>query len=356
MDDARFDALARSLGRLGPRRGALKAIAALATGGLTLRLAVRPVAAIACEDVGDCPEPPCQFVECKRRKCVFTQNPECCTEDADCDDGDPCTSETCDTELFRCQRTPQPEGSPCGADTSCRNGRCRCARVQEPCRGTRFNNDCCSVQSVGLSCVPSPLGDTRCCRENLRACNHNSDCCSGACRNDHCCDPAAGQCDRDGECCGSAVCRDNTCCVPAPKSTTCQGRCGQVLNNCGRNVDCGCCGLGEVCSANAPCCQQEQTECVFNIGGSQPTCCRLSGYGCRQDGDCCGGGICRGGSRKTCCQPPQETCHQSGDCCGAAVCRNGLCCEDRAGAFCDADDDCCGARFCFVVGNQGTCT
>jgi len=66
MDDVRFDALVRSLGRLGPRRGALKALAALATGGLTLGRTVRPVAAIRCRDVGDCPEPSCQFVQCKQ--------------------------------------------------------------------------------------------------------------------------------------------------------------------------------------------------------------------------------------------------------------------------------------------------
>lgn len=354
MDDARFDAWARSLGRLGPRRGALKALAALAAGTFATRLSVRPVAAIECSITKPCPEPPCQFVTCKDGICVFKKNPDCCTEDADCDDGDPCTRDTC--EFNRCQHTQRSEGSPCASHKSCRNGHCRCARVQEPCRGDKFNNDCCPGQFFDPLCLPSPLGDNRCCRAVLDACAFNSDCCSGACRNGSCCNTEPSRCNFDEECCGSGVCRNNVCCFPEPKSTTCQGRCGQVRNNCGQLVNCGCCPVGATCTASEQCCQDEPTKCLRHNGSSQGTCCRGSGYGCAIDGDCCGAGVCRGGSRKTCCQPLQESCRQNGDCCGAAICRNGQCCEDKAGASCRYDADCCGARFCFVVGNQGTCT
>jgi hypothetical protein len=362
MDDVRFDALSRSLGRLGDRRSALKALAALAMSGLVTRITVQPAAARPCQTVADCPEPPCQSVTCKRGKCVFVQAPGCCTEDAQCDDDDPCTSDTCDLSLNRCQHTPTPEGAACGAHKSCRNGRCRCARLQEPCRSAEgLDNDCCQVgDSNGLVlgnysfCRESPLGDQRCCRGNGGICDLASDCCSSegvtpGCRNRECCFLPGSVCQASKECCNNGVCRDGTCCAPQPKSTTCDGKCGTVLNNCGSLIDCGCCPLRRVCARASDCCQQHgPTQCKVIHGSSQKGCCRASGEVCGRDTECCGEGVCRGSAGNgRCCQPPQQTCGRDGDCCGAAICRDGTCCENRSGASCNGDADCCGIRSCF---------
>jgi hypothetical protein len=358
MDDVRFDALTRSLGHLGPRRGALKAVAALVAGSVATRFTARPAAALACTSSDPCPERLCKRVACEGGQCVYSPIEECCTGDADCDDGNVCTRDTCDLSSNHCEYTPRPEGTECGDKKSCRNGRCRCARLQEPCRKDGFlPGDCCNPDENLTVCRPSPLGDTRCCRWYDSTCTENSQCCSGACRSSVCCIPAGEACDiASGRCCGSAVCNKGICCTPAAKSTTCQGKCGTVTNNCGQRIDCGCCPLQAACTDANQCCQNPPTKCASN--GAKVACCRGSGYGCTGNDDCCGAGLCKGGSRPTCCQPLQATCGRSGDCCGAAICRSGRCCADRAGAACKGDADCCGARICFRPdpNSAGACT
>jgi len=55
---------------------------------------------------------------------------EICFSDADCNDGNPCTNDTCDTGTGQCQNAPEPDGLPCddlNACTSgnfCQNGTC----------------------------------------------------------------------------------------------------------------------------------------------------------------------------------------------------------------------------------------
>src|SRR3954451_16285245 len=118
MDDARFDALARSLGQPGPRRGALKALAALAVGSLTTRLTTRPATAATCTTVGNCLEKQCQRVACQRGTCVYEPIDGCCVEDSACTDEDPCTRDTCNPVNHRCEHAPKPEGAPCATGQS----------------------------------------------------------------------------------------------------------------------------------------------------------------------------------------------------------------------------------------------
>lgn len=324
MDEVRFDALSRTLGRLGPRRSALKALAALAAGGLSAHLGWHAAAA-----------------------------QQTCTVPSECDNSNPCTTASCDNEM--CTQTPVPEGSECRQGKSCHNGVCRCGRPQELCNGDPFTNDCCQGADFDTAtrCLDSLFGDKRCCRPTGANCTANSDCCATAsltpgCRNGACCRLPGSVCQDDNTCCGADVCRNGTCCRSEDKAITCQDTCGKVRNNCGGMVDCGCCPLRRLCDDANDCCQQfGPTECKVRGTSSQKTCCRAPGEVCGRDSECCGTGVCRGSGRNArCCEQPQGTCRRDGDCCGAAVCRNGRCCE-KVGRGCDDDHDCCSVLGCF---------
>src|SRR5262245_21602944 len=73
-------------------------------------------------------------------------------------------------------------------------------------------------------------------------------------------------------------------CTPDPLTTTCGGKCGSVVNNCGAPVDCGTCACNPACP---PCqtCDAASGRCVpaanrTNCGGSNICCNGVCCSGC----------------------------------------------------------------------------
>lgn len=118
--------------------------------------------------------------------------------------------------------------------------------------------------TTGTSCRPRPDSETCAgkCGGVRNNCRKLVDC--GPCR----CDPACGPCERCNgttcdaceACCHDACCDgagavchavSGDCCVPDASALTCEGKCGEIVNNCGFTVDCGPCREGLTCAACA---------------------------------------------------------------------------------------------------------
>jgi hypothetical protein len=235
----------------------------------------------------------------------------------------------------------------------------------------------CKPQTMEVTCA-GKCGSVR------NNCKKTVDC--GPCT----CDPACGACERcngvtceacdrccDGVCCTQtgAICHlsSGDCCLPDSRATTCDGKCGQVVNNCGVTEQCGPCACQTAC-ADCETCDEDTGECVAdptqqgdpcgaaqtcsagtvtpqgtcNASGScvpgTPTTCapytcsgNTCGESCTGNGQCVPGAICCGGECVTgvCCQA--ANCAPAGDTCDDHQCRCG------SGAACTslAAPDCC---------------
>jgi hypothetical protein len=107
-------------------------------------------------------------------------------------------------------------------------------------------------------------------------------------------DGCGGSC---GTCAAGQLCQGGTCiCAPEPRNTTCGGRCGDRINNCGEIIGCPTCSGGRVCLSNGSC----ATVCP---GDSCPSGCGCSISTTEGQSHC----IANGG-------PPGEECMSTADC------------------------------------------
>ncbi len=195
-----------------------------------------------------------------------------CTIDADCDDGDPCTAETC--PIGTCSYEASPIGTPCARGV---------------CLGT-WPTEC-------VACV----SDAQCTSAAAPQCDVSSNTCV-ACI-------AASDCADDGEACTLEACVDGACtATPAPAGAPCEG--GVCLED-GVCVACFThehCDDGDACTVDA-CVQQ-----VCEHAGVCPTSANPGGTGGAPP---VGGGGAGGGGGET--PPPDD----DGCSCGVAG-RGGL--------------------------------
>lgn len=204
-------------------------------------------------------------------ECGFRRIAGCCTTDAQCDDANPCTRDTCDTTTNRCAHVPT--AGCCTVDTDCNDG--------DPC-----TRDACDVATN--RCAATPI---------------------------------AG-------CCTDGATRE---CYSGPAGTDGVGLCRRGVQTCASNTFEGQPCVGEVVPASSEVCDaaREDEDCdgMRNEGctcsGSETRACYTGPAGTQ------GVGICRGG---------MQTCSSGafGACMGeitprAEVCGNGV------------DEDCDGA-------------
>ncbi len=174
--------------------------------------------------------------------------------EADCDDGDSCSADSC-AALDGCHSSAKPVGSSCGTCQACdADGQCR--------DDLHRHTDCpvCMECAAAGSCVPQADGD-----------DHKDDCQAGDCLGE--------RCDGTGKCeilPAGAACDDLVFCNGAD---TCDPQ--------------GLCSLhtGDPCPAGECARCQEETDTCFEPAGSA---CTDDGFDCTAADQCDGAGACAG--------------------------------------------------------------
>ncbi len=237
-----------------------------------------------------------------------------------CPDGDPCTSQSCDTASGTCVKTDSP------ANTSCSDGSACTAK-----------DTCVDGQCLGQ---PVDCDDKNLC--TLDTCSPTTGCAH---------DAAANPCDDGNACTSGDVCSGGQC-VGVPKAI---GACDDgnpcTTDTCDK-VD------GCVSKNNSATCD-DGNPCTTGDGCVNGACVGVNGCGCQQDADCASqedGNTCNGTlfcdksnpGKATCAIKPGSivTCDASGD----STCSHNVCvplsgaCTVTAfsdGKSCDADGSVC---------------
>jgi hypothetical protein len=165
-------------------------------------------------------------------------------------------------------------------------------------------------------------------------------------------------------------------CTPKSRARTCAGKCGIVINNCKKRVDCGSCTCDPPCEVCFIC--NERSGACEPDPAQQGDACGEPGQVCQANGDCaCSAdpdtcpicttcvqdGACVPVTDNTSCGPGERCCHgmcifvefdplNCGSCghrCeGGTSCENGVCCQRRTGVFdsCSAELPCCFPLVC----------
>ena len=211
-----------------------------------------------------------------------------------------------------CDASSCPACTSCGGDGTC-----------VPCADCCDGDGVCQPGETDAACGSS--GTCEVCT-GQEQCQGQSCVCLPACAGKDCgpdgCGGSCGSCTAPNTCGGSGT--PGVCgCTPQSDATTCAGKCGSVLNNCGQTVDCtplctGCC-TGEICQPgtdnlfcgrNGGACDRCTSPQTCGGGGSAgvcgctPTC---AGKDCGASDGC--GGICTAGRC-----PTDQTCQPDGTC------------------------------------------
>jgi hypothetical protein len=406
MDGSRFDDLARSLAGRKSRRGFLGGLLALGAGlaGIAPAGAACPPGRVSkqgqcvCKQTGRpptngaCPCPAGQTDTGDGLGCLA------CRADADCEDGNPCTT------------------------TACRAGACRKAAVVCPPASDQCLVSVCRPKAGG--CVEEAVADGTACDDG-DACTRTDACRAGVCvgsnpvsctASDQChdvgtCDPATGvcsnppsantrpcndgnactrtdRCDGAGTCVGSnpvvctalSQCHDVGTCNPAtglcanpakPSNTPCND--GNACTRTDRCDGAGTCVGGNpvFCFASDPChftgtCNPSTGVCSTPPAPAGTSCGNPASCagGVQHAWDTCdGGGSCVPGATLTCdpyicgATACRATCSDDGHCVPGAFCdANGQCQADGgSGAACNDGAECQSGVCCFGACCSGTC-
>lgn len=146
-------------------------------------------------------------------------SPAECAEDADCDDGNPCTTETC--SAGDCTMGTEPQWSGCGPDSQCDGDTCvPVGGHQEQCRGgTQCDGTAYTLNNGGFFCQDGYCEFEYACGQDVSP--DFAPCCAGStCKDSWLYCGAGDRCaacgDKDEPCCGGVGgnCRDGFACNP----------------------------------------------------------------------------------------------------------------------------------------------
>ncbi len=185
----------------------------------------------------------CNLSQCASGSCVKTKDLCNCGKNADCDDLDACTTDTCNTSTKKCAFAPGTAGSSCEDGDKCTSGD-KCATVSGKlvCQGGA-KTDCddkeaCTTDSCDKvkGCQHAALKDATTCDDNSK-CTATTSCKSGkctgpsvactdngkACRPNRC-DPLTGKC-AESDAKDGTKCDDGDKCTESDgcKTGKCQG-------------------------------------------------------------------------------------------------------------------------------------
>ncbi|MEZ4269838.1 MAG: hypothetical protein R3F39_26055 [Myxococcota bacterium] len=291
----------------------------------------------------------------------------CVTGAAGCDDGNPCTADSC-AGAAGCEHTPIggacDDGNPCTASDSCADGACvggpapACDDL-EPC-----TVDTCEPSAGG--CVFTPRPDGAPCQ--------GADLCleGGTCQGGYCGGGAPVECAASGPCV-QALCKPDLGCTTKSLADGAPCDDGDPCTQAGQCAGGACDVLPVPCKDGNPCtvdaCDSQAGGCVHTPTADGATCDPPNP--CMTGGSCTGG-ECGGGTAVVCpplpcrvsacdeatgaCKPgaplPDGTPCDAGLCSAGATCSAGTC-SGGAGPACD-DADACTLDTCDP--KSGACT
>jgi hypothetical protein len=216
-------------------------------------------------------------------KCIQTVVVVACYSDSDCNDNNPCTTDTCvnpGTTSAYCTHSNKPDGTSCPDDGNpCTNDYCSSGSCIHPNKPDGTDCGDCKVCSSG-SCVDKPKPSCTICQDLY---------CNAATDTWYCANKAAGtscgtckQCDGSGNCvnrpdgyndcgpgcqrCVSGACKDynpacegtasscycsNDVCIACPSSGCCDATCSAYV--CGLTPNNAKCPSGQMCNPNCQC-------------------------------------------------------------------------------------------------------
>jgi len=155
--------------------------------------------------------------------CVYKQNPDFCTNYISCDDGDPCTYNSCSSATWTCS---YPENVNCCSENSdCEDG--------NPCTV----NDCVGAYSQYGGHCTAPVDIPGCCLTSFQ-CNDNNDCTTDSCSIENPAAVIAGECTNSplpGCCTQHEDCADTN---PCTEDLCVSGSCQNPVVCCASDAAC----------------------------------------------------------------------------------------------------------------------
>jgi len=213
-----------------------------------------------CDDGNLCTNDLCVQGECKN-----DYKPLCCLTDKDCDDGNPCTTDTCYSHA--CQyETPDP--ACCSSAEQCDDG-----------------NACTLDNCLDNKCTHQPTTGPDCCEKDLD-CHDSNPCTDDTCEDGKCVWVNNGCCQYDEDCVDDDPCTENGtcneklkcefdeipgCCADDEECDDGNACTSEVCFNlhCEYSPVADCCTSDEDCVVDDPC---KHGECVLPEGGQKGEC------------------------------------------------------------------------------------
>jgi hypothetical protein len=328
---------------------------------------------------------PCTTDSCNLTTgCAHAPVPNCCTMlgDSRCNDNNPCTNDQCNVGARRCEHVPNTatcnDSNACTQGDVCAGGTCDGATVTcvppDACREVVGCNPAsgCQFRFISGCCI----GEGGACDDG-NACTQGDTCSGGTCAGtavqctalDQChdagvCNPATGQCSNPPKADGTTCADGNACTqVDTCQAGTCVGASPVVCTALDQCHDAGVCNPATGQCPNPP--KADGTACT-----DDDACTRA---------DTCQGGACVGANPVVCaaldqchapglcdrttgiCSTPRRadgtSCSDGDACTESDVCRAGVC----AGVdiVCDDDNPCtddrCEAGDCVPESNDAVC-
>lgn len=225
---------------------------------------------------GSCAAPSCQVVTCNAGRCNVAPVPGCCSVAVDCAMNNPCMTDSCQGGM--CRQDPVASGTAC-TQSSGSAGVCNASGQCVEClndTGCNDGNACTSNTCQNGSCQYAPLAAGGSCTRSgggTGVCDGAGECVQ--CMSDaHC---------ADGNPCHIPRCEptSHTCAFSMAAN---YDRCGGT-NYCFNGECYGCTAAGAPCGRHQQCCDYHTN--AGHCYPLRNVCCRRHGQSCQTNGVCC---------------------------------------------------------------------
>ena len=309
--------------------------------------------------------------------CGGPSKPACCTADKDCDDKNPCTSDTCAVATGLCTSDPAPQngkgcddGKYCTVQDACQSGTCSGA-ARDCGAGAACTSKACDEGADACLDVPKP--DLTPCADDGNVCT------TDACKGGVCSHPfSTAPCNDGNLCTSSDVCAGGAC---AGKAYSCNDSLACTTDTCNGSGGCtnalqsGWCVIAGACvqslaaKTGDPCLRCDPVASTSAWSASPDGTACTDNNACTTP-DACTSGACKPGAPKPCddgnactndgcntssgCTTTNNSvpCADDGNLCTNDLCQSGSCAHPANSASCDDGKPCTYSDYC----SGGACT